>query len=74
MGQFTSIISSCFPCMSKSTDPNNTTITIHSTSACCRGKLIQVTIDKSHKDEFDEIIKKFIEKISEENQTIKTEI
>lgn len=68
MGNILPIFSSCFPCMNKSSEPNTTTISIHSTSACCRGKLIQVTINKDDKQVFDEIIKDFIDKIDKKNQ------
>lgn len=60
-----------FPCMTQTMgDPPTTTITIKSTSACCRGRIVQIKIDDEHKKEFNEIIKKFIEKVDKENNSV----
>lgn len=58
------ILKRFFPCMSgDSSQPETTTIKIISTSACCRGKIIEVQMDSSYKQEFNEIVNDFIEKI-----------
>lgn len=68
MGNF---ISHIFPCMASATsDPPQTTITISSTSACCRGKIIQVTIDDEHKKEFEQIISDFVKKVDENKNNV----
>jgi hypothetical protein len=58
-------LSSVFPCMRGTGEAGQTTITVRSTSACCRGRIIQIKLDEEHKQEFDEIVKKFIEKTSD---------
>jgi len=52
--------------MKNPSEPQTTTITIKSTSACCKGKIIEVKIDEKHKQEFNEVIKNFIEKIEQD--------
>lgn len=67
------LLSSYFPCMaSPSSEPQNTIITIKSTSACCRGKIIQVKLDDEDKKEFEEIIYSFIEKLDKKENNIST--
>jgi hypothetical protein len=49
-------------------EPAKTTITIKSTSACCRGKIIQIKIDDEHKKEFNELIEQFVKKLDTEKE------
>ena len=43
-----------------------TTITIRSTSACCRGKIIQIRLDDHQVKEFGDLIAKLVEQKSAE--------
>lgn len=65
------LISYVFPCMTGATSESpNTTITIKSTSACCRGKIIKIKINDDNKKEFEETIKKLIDKFEIDKNNI----
>lgn len=70
MGQYLSILSSCFPCMGGEGETGQTTITVRSTSACCRGEVRTISIKDEHLEEFREIIKNFIDKIEDKQSTV----
>jgi hypothetical protein len=45
----------------------HTTITVRSTSACCRGEIRTISIDDHHLSEFKEILDGFMLKLSNEH-------
>ncbi len=69
MGQFISVLSTCFPCMKGEGEGGQTTITVRSTSACCRGEIRTITIKDEHLSEFKEIIEGFMKKLEETKTT-----
>jgi hypothetical protein len=61
------ILAACFPCMrqSQGNDPMNikTTITVQSTSSCCRGEIRKIHLSDSQVQEFKSILDEFLKKI-----------
>lgn len=66
MGAALSAFKTLFPCMGGAQGDAETTITIRSTSACCRGKIIQIRLDDHQVKEFGDLIAKLVEQKSAE--------
>lgn len=59
------ILSACFPCMRNGdgNTPITTTITVQSTSACCRGKVQKIHIAPEDLEELKEILNEFLKRV-----------
>lgn len=68
MGAALTAMRALFPCMSGGSDGDTSTITVRSTSACCRGKIVQVRLDDEHMREISVLLSRLIEQ-----NTIKAE-
>lgn len=61
MGAALSGIRALFPCMSGGGGDTSSTITVRSTSACCRGKIVQVRLDDQHIKELGDLLSRLVE-------------
>ncbi len=66
MGAALSAFKTLFPCMGGAQGDTASTITIRSTSACCRGKIVQIRLDDHQIKELGDVISKLVEQKSTE--------
>ena len=61
MGAYLSCIKTIFPCMSGQGDgTSTTTISIKSTSSCCRGKIVQLKLDNEQLKDLNAIVSQLV--------------